>query len=215
MDHIILFEWSIQYSPIRYLEAFSMKASDQSENLKNICSVLPDPEPTRFCPWISTLNIIFHIARLNISILDEDCEKLQREKEVQRAKYEKNKEDILFEHAKEKEDLITQFATEKRELQEEINAVVAEHNEAMIVAESEKQQELSVKESEKARFQEQYNNSQRELKATLVSLDRVKRDGAAKAEQDREAMNRLTAEIKNFKGRIFVFLHFRLIFMVF
>ena len=137
--------------------------------------------------------------RFNIIYLDEDCEKLQREKEVQRAKYEKNKEDILFEHAKEKEDLITQFATEKHELQEEINAVVAEHNEAMIVAESEKQQELSVKESEKARFQEQYNNSQRELKSTLVNLDRVKRDGAAKAEQDREAMNRLTAEIKNFK----------------
>ena len=144
------------------------------------------------------------MAHFNIWILDEDCEKLQREKEVQRAKYEKNKEDILFEHAKEKEDLITQFATEKRELQEEINAVVAEHNEAMIVAESEKQQELSVKESEKARFQEQYNNSQRELKATLVSLDRVKRDGAAKAEQDREAMNRLTAEIKNFKEWIYI-----------
>ena len=100
--------------------------------------------------------------------------------------------------------MITQFATEKRELQEEINAVVAEHNEAMIVAESEKQQELSVKESEKARFQEQYNNSQRELKATLVSLYRVKRDGAAKAEQDREAMNRLTAEIKNFKEWIYI-----------
>ena len=99
--------------------------------------------------------------------------------------------------------MITQFATEKHELQEEINAVVAEHNEAMIVAESEKQQELSVKESEKARFQEQYNNSQRELKSTLVNLDRVKRDGAAKAEQDREAMNRLTAEIKNFKEWIY------------
>ena len=101
--------------------------------------------------------------------------------------------------------MITQFATEKHELQEEINAVVAEHNEAMIVAESEKQQELSVKESEKARFQEQYNNSQRELKSTLVNLDRVKRDGAAKAEQDREAMNRLTAEIKNFKEWIYFF----------
>lgn len=41
-------------------------------------------------------------------LLDEDCDKLQREKDAQRAKYEKAKEDTLFEHAKEKEDLITQ-----------------------------------------------------------------------------------------------------------
>ena len=71
----------------------------------------------------------------------------------------------------------------------------------MIVAESEKQQELSVKESERARLQEHFNNSQRELKATCTSLDRAKREAVARADQDREAINRLTAEIKNFKAQ--------------
>ena len=71
----------------------------------------------------------------------------------------------------------------------------------MIVAESEKQQELSVKESERARLQEHFNNSQRELQATCASLDRSKRESACRADQDREAMNRLTAEIKNFKAQ--------------
>merc|ERR1711972_519323 len=93
------------------------------------------------------------------------------------------------------------FAQEKKELQEEINAVVAEHNEAMIVAESEKQQELSVKESEKARFQEQFNSSQREVKQLQVSMERSKREAGARQEQDREAINRLTGEIKNFKAQ--------------
>ena len=71
----------------------------------------------------------------------------------------------------------------------------------MIVAESEKQQELSVKESERARLQEHFNNSQRELQATCASLDRSKRESACRADQDREAMNRLTAEIKSFKAQ--------------
>ena len=71
----------------------------------------------------------------------------------------------------------------------------------MIVAESEKQQELSIKESEKARLQESLNSSQRENNHFRVAIERAKREAAARQEQDREAINRLTGEIKNFKSQ--------------
>lgn len=86
-------------------------------------------------------------------------------------------------------------------LQLHLDSICQQHEEVLIRAENEKQQALLIAHRDKQAVAEKLEQCQRELKAEMESLDRLRRESAAKTDRDRTVIKQLNDDLAKLKTK--------------
>lgn len=86
-------------------------------------------------------------------------------------------------------------------LQLHLDSIIQQHEEVMIRSENEKQQALLLAHRDKQAVADKLEHTQRELKAEMDNLDRLRRESAAKIDRDRNTIKQLNDDLGKLKTK--------------
>lgn len=141
------------------------------------------------------------IANLK-AMAEENAKKLNEEKEQIRASLEKRMQHSLAALQASKDAEIDALKERYDQLQMHVEALCQQHEEVMIRAENDKQQALMLAHRDKQAVIERLDAVSRELTAENETSERLRREGAARAEKDRTTINQLREEITRLKAKM-------------
>ncbi|XP_059612125.1 rootletin isoform X1 [Phlebotomus argentipes] len=141
------------------------------------------------------------IANLK-AMAEENAKKLNEEKEQIRASLEKRMQSSLLALQASKDAEIEALKERYDQLQMHVEALCQQHEEVMIRAENDKQQALMLAHRDKQAVIERLDAVSRDLAAENDTCERLRREGAARAEKDRATINQLREEITRLKAKM-------------
>ncbi|XP_043473527.1 rootletin isoform X3 [Leptopilina heterotoma] len=139
---------------------------------------------------------------LNLKKQSEDSiRKLNEEKEQIRVSLEKRLQQNVSQLNSEKDGEIAQLEKNVQEMQMHVETVCQQHEEVLLRAENDKQQALLIAHHDQQALVEKLEGVYRELEEEKGSLDRLRREAATRADQDRINLNQLRDEFNRLKTR--------------
>ncbi|XP_048007047.1 rootletin [Leguminivora glycinivorella] len=132
----------------------------------------------------------------------ENITKLKEEKEQLRLTLEQKLSQTIAALTSEKETGDASAREREKKLLAQRDQLILQHDEAMLRAESDKQQALIMAHQEQQALLERLEEAKRVLDCSQNKLERVKRDAAARSDQDRGHINQLKDELAALKTRL-------------
>ncbi|XP_063368164.1 rootletin [Cydia amplana] len=132
----------------------------------------------------------------------ENITKLKEEKEQLRQTLEQKLSQTIAALTSEKEASDAGAREREKKLLAQRDQLILQHDEAMLRAESDKQQALIMVHQEQQALLERLEEAKRVLDCSQNKLERVKRDAAARSDQDRGHINQLKDELAALKTRL-------------
>ncbi|XP_073952978.1 LOW QUALITY PROTEIN: ciliary rootlet coiled-coil, rootletin [Choristoneura fumiferana] len=132
----------------------------------------------------------------------ENITKLKEEKEQLRQSLEHKLSQTITALTSEKESSEAGAREREKKLLVQRDQLILQHDEAMLRAESDKQQALIMAHQEQQALIERLEEAKRVLDCSQNKLERVKRDAAARSDQDRGHINQLKDELAALKTRL-------------
>ncbi|XP_061705180.1 rootletin [Cydia pomonella] len=132
----------------------------------------------------------------------ENITKLKEEKEQLRQTLEQKLSQTIAALTSEKEACEAGAREREKKLLAQRDQLILQHDEAMLRAESDKQQALIMAHQEQQALLERLEEAKRVLDCSQNKLERVKRDAAARSDQDRGHINQLKDELAALKTRL-------------
>ncbi|XP_059488079.1 rootletin [Neocloeon triangulifer] len=133
---------------------------------------------------------------------DETTRKLAEEREQVRANLEKRMQQAIQQLENEKEHETGQLMNRIDELQAHMEALIQQHEENLLRAENDKQQALLLAHHDIQALQDRLVQMKKDFDEEAAMLERVKREAASRAEQDRGVMNQLRDELSKIKAKL-------------
>ncbi|XP_014470851.1 PREDICTED: centromere-associated protein E [Dinoponera quadriceps] len=133
---------------------------------------------------------------------EDNIKKANDEKEQVRMSLEKRLQQSVLQLEGEKNDEINQLQQRIEELQQHIENLCKQHEEVLLRAENDKQQALHIAHHDQQALLEKLETIIRELEEEKSNLDRVKRDAAVRAEQERNNTNQLRDELSRLRTKL-------------
>ncbi|KAL6255819.1 hypothetical protein P5V15_013062 [Pogonomyrmex californicus] len=133
---------------------------------------------------------------------EDSIKKINDEKEQIRISLEKRLQQSLLQMEGEKNEEISQLQLRIEELQQHIENLCKQHEEALLRAENDKQQALLIAHHDQQALIEKIDAIMRELEEEKNTLERVKREAAARAEQERNNTNQLRDELNRLRTKL-------------
>ncbi|XP_020278588.1 rootletin isoform X2 [Pseudomyrmex gracilis] len=133
---------------------------------------------------------------------DESIKKITDEKEKIRITLEKRLQDSVMQLDGEKNEEINQLQQRIEEMQLHLENLCKQHEEVLLRAENDKQQALLIAHHEQQALIEKIDAIMRELEEEKNNLERVKREAAARADQERNNTNQLRDELSRLKTKL-------------
>ncbi|CAD6231744.1 GSCOCG00001565001-RA-CDS [Cotesia congregata] len=133
---------------------------------------------------------------------EDTSKKLNEEKEQIRVSLEKRLQQTVNTLEGQKEDELNQMQSRIEELQQHIDNLCQQHEEVLLRAENDKQQALLIAHHDQQALMEKLENIFRELEGEKGTLDRLRREANARAEQDRTNINQLRDELSRMKTKL-------------
>ncbi|XP_063629513.1 rootletin [Cydia splendana] len=132
----------------------------------------------------------------------ENITKLKEEKEQLRQTLEQKLSQTIAALTSDKEASDASAREREKKLLAHRDQLILQHDEAMLRAESDKQQALIMAHQEQQALLERLEEAKRVLDCSQNKLERVKRDAAARSDQDRGHINQLKDELAALKTRL-------------
>ncbi|XP_072755819.1 uncharacterized protein Root [Anoplolepis gracilipes] len=133
---------------------------------------------------------------------EDNMKKINEEKEQVRISLEKRLQQSMSQLEGERNEEINQLQQRIEELQQHIENLCKQHEEALLRAENDKQQALLIAHHDQQALIEKIDAIMRELEEEKSTLERVKREAAARAEQERNNTNQLRDELNRLKTKL-------------
>ncbi|KAL6443577.1 hypothetical protein ACFW04_001609 [Cataglyphis niger] len=133
---------------------------------------------------------------------EENIKKMNDEKDQIRISLEKRLQQSVLQLEGDKNEEINQLQQRIEELQQHIENLCKQHEEALLRAENDKQQALLIAHHDQQALIEKIDAIMRELEEEKNILERVKREAAARAEQERNNTNQLRDELNRLKTKL-------------
>ncbi|XP_026492988.2 rootletin [Vanessa tameamea] len=132
----------------------------------------------------------------------ENITKLKEEKELLRQSLEQKLSQTIASLTSEKEALEAGAREKEKKLLALRDQLILQHDEALLRAENDKQQALLMAHQEHQAIMERLEDTKRMLCCEQNKLERVRREGQARAEQDRNHINQLKDDLATLKTRL-------------
>ncbi|XP_012540791.1 rootletin [Monomorium pharaonis] len=133
---------------------------------------------------------------------EDSIKKINDEKEQVRVSLEKRLQQSVLQMEGEKNEEINLLQQRIEELQQHIENLCKQHEEALLRAENDKQQALLIAHHDQQALIEKIDTIMRELEEEKNTLERVKREAAARADQERNNTNQLRDELNRLKTKL-------------
>ncbi|XP_032664691.1 rootletin isoform X3 [Odontomachus brunneus] len=133
---------------------------------------------------------------------EDNIKKVNDEKEQVRISLEKRLQQSLLQMEGEKNEETNQLQQRIEELQQHIENLCKQHEEVLLRAENDKQQALHIAHHDQQALLEKLETIMRELEEEKNNLERVKRDAAVRAEQERNNTNQLRDELNRLRTKL-------------
>ncbi|GAB1869589.1 Rootletin [Camponotus japonicus] len=133
---------------------------------------------------------------------EDNMKKMTDEKEQVRISLEKRLQQSVLQLEGEKNEEINQLQQRIEELQQHVENLCKQHEEALLRAENDKQQALLIAHHDQQALIEKINAIMRELEEEKNTLERVKREAATRAEQERNNTNQLRDELNRLRTKL-------------
>ncbi|XP_043519039.1 rootletin isoform X2 [Frieseomelitta varia] len=133
---------------------------------------------------------------------EENIKKLTDEKEQIKINLEKRLQQSLLQLTGEKDNEINQLQQRIDEMQQHIENLCQQHEEVLLRAENDKQQALLIAHHDQQALMEKLETVLREMEEEKNNVERVKREAAARTEQERNNTNQLRDELSRLKTKL-------------
>ncbi|XP_076662657.1 ciliary rootlet coiled-coil, rootletin isoform X2 [Andrena cerasifolii] len=133
---------------------------------------------------------------------DDTIKKLSEEKEQIKMNLEKRLQQSLLQLSGEKDNEINQLHQRIDEMQQHMENLCQQHEEVLLRAENDKQQALLMAHHDQQALLEKLEGVLREMEEEKTNVERIKREGAARAEQERNNTNQLRDELSRLKTKL-------------